>query len=110
VPSSDLLTSKFSRHSTADEVIDGISLSGRRAVVTGANSGIGVETARALASAGTEVTLAVRNVEADRRVATSIEESIGNPDIAVDPLELDDRGSVPRRRVANSSPRLFSML
>ena len=33
-------------------------------VVTGASSGIGVETARALASTGAEVTLAVRNVEA----------------------------------------------
>ena len=92
--SSDLITSKFSRHSTAEEVIAGIDLSGRRAVVTGASSGIGVETARALASAGAEVTLAVRNVEAGRRVAASIEESTGNSAIVVEPLELDDRGSV----------------
>jgi NAD(P)-dependent dehydrogenase (short-subunit alcohol dehydrogenase family) len=94
VASSDLITSKFSRHSTADDVIYGIDLSGCRAVVTGASSGIGVETARALASAGAEVTLAVRNVEAGRRVAASIQESTRNSDVSVEPLELDDRGSV----------------
>jgi NAD(P)-dependent dehydrogenase (short-subunit alcohol dehydrogenase family) len=94
VASSDLITSKFSRHSTADEVIAGIDLSGRRAVVTGASSGIGVETARALASAGAEVTLAVRDLEAGRRVAASIEECTGNSEIVVEPLELDDRSSV----------------
>jgi predicted amino acid dehydrogenase len=73
VASSDLITSKFSKHSTADDVIAGIDLSGHRAIVTGATSGIGVETARALAAASAEVTLAVRNIEAGHRVAASIE-------------------------------------
>ena len=94
MPSSESITSKFSRHSTAADVIAGIDLSGRRAVVTGATSGIGTETARALASAGAEVTLAVRNVEAGRRVATSIQGQTGNSDVVVEPLELDDRDSV----------------
>lgn len=58
------ITTPFTRETTAAEVADGIDLTGRRAVVTGGASGIGVETARALASAGAEVTLAVRNVEA----------------------------------------------
>lgn len=92
--SSDLITSKFSRRSTAEDVIEGIDLSGQRAVVTGANSGIGTETARVLASAGAEVTLAVRNVQAGHRIATSIKEQTGNSRIAVEPLELADRGSV----------------
>jgi NAD(P)-dependent dehydrogenase (short-subunit alcohol dehydrogenase family) len=94
VASSDPITSTFSRHSTAVDVIAGIDLSGHRAVVTGANSGIGVETAHALASAGAQVTLAVRNVEAGRRVAASIQEQTAKADIVVEPLELDDRGSV----------------
>jgi len=51
----------FGATSTAAEVIDGVDLHGRRAVVTGASSGIGVETVRALATAGADVTLAVRN-------------------------------------------------
>ena len=92
--SSDLITSNFSRHSTADDVIAGIDLSGRRAVVTGASSGIGTETARVLASAGAEVCLAVRNIEAGRQVAAVIEEQTGNPNITVEPLELADRASV----------------
>jgi hypothetical protein len=45
-------TTPFTAESTAAEVIEGIDLTGRRAIVTGGASGIGVETARALASAG----------------------------------------------------------
>lgn len=54
---------------TAAEVLAGVDLTGRRAVVTGGASGIGLETARALAAAGAEVTVGVRDVEAGRRVA-----------------------------------------
>jgi len=63
---------RFGFESTAAEVVEGVDLSGKRAIVTGGASGIGVETARALASAGAEVTLAVRNVEAGEKVATEI--------------------------------------
>jgi NAD(P)-dependent dehydrogenase (short-subunit alcohol dehydrogenase family) len=94
VPSSDLITSPFSRHSTADEVLTGIDLTDHRAIVTGANSGIGAETVRALAAAGADVTLAVRNVEAGQRVAESIKERTGNTNISVEPLELADQRSV----------------
>ncbi|HWN32581.1 MAG TPA: SDR family NAD(P)-dependent oxidoreductase, partial [Pseudonocardia sp.] len=66
------ITTPFNFHSTAAEVVEGIDLSGRRAIVTGGASGIGVETARALAGAGAEVTLAVRNAEAGATVATDI--------------------------------------
>jgi hypothetical protein len=48
----------FGFSSTAAEVVEGIDLTGKRAIVTGAASGIGVETARALAGAGAAVTLA----------------------------------------------------
>ncbi|MFJ9480675.1 hypothetical protein ACIRRI_37720, partial [Streptomyces mirabilis] len=42
---SQLFTTPFGGDSTASEVIEGVDLSGRRAIVTGAGSGIGVETA-----------------------------------------------------------------
>jgi NAD(P)-dependent dehydrogenase (short-subunit alcohol dehydrogenase family) len=53
-------------------VVAGLDLTGKRAIVTGGASGIGIETARALAGAGAEVTLAVRDVDAGERVATQI--------------------------------------
>jgi NAD(P)-dependent dehydrogenase (short-subunit alcohol dehydrogenase family) len=62
----DRITTPFNATSTAAEVIAGIDLTGRRTIVTGGASGIGIETARALASAGAEVVLAVRNVEAGK--------------------------------------------
>ena len=52
----DTLTTPFGFSTTAAEVVEGIDLTGRRAIVTGASSGIGVETARALACAGADVT------------------------------------------------------
>ena len=88
------ITTPFGATSTAAEVIDGIDLTGRRAVVTGGASGIGVETARALASAGAEVTLAARIVEAGERVAGDLIAATGNKQILVAPLDLADRASV----------------
>ncbi|MFC7573200.1 SDR family NAD(P)-dependent oxidoreductase [Klenkia terrae] len=58
-----LITTSFDATSTAADVVAGHDLSGTRAVVTGGGSGIGVETVRALASAGAEVTIAVRDPE-----------------------------------------------
>src|SRR5690349_5834493 len=88
------ITTTFTAESTAAEVVDGIDLSGRRAVVTGGASGIGVETAKALASAGAEVTLAVRDVAAGERTASGIRAATGRDDVGVAPLDLADRNSV----------------
>lgn len=67
-----LVTTPYGATTTADEVVAGMDLSGRRAVVTGGASGIGVETARSLARAGAEVTLAVRDTGVGERVARDI--------------------------------------
>ena len=88
------LTTPFGFESTAAEVVAGIDLSGRRAVVTGGASGIGVETARALASAGAEVTLAVRDTEAGERTAADIAASTGGKRPLVARLDLADQASV----------------
>ena len=85
----DLITTPFGFDSTAAEVIAGVDLSGRRAIVTGASSGIGIETARALAGAGAEVTLAVRDLAAGERVAADI-----GGTVTVAALDLSDLDSV----------------
>jgi NAD(P)-dependent dehydrogenase (short-subunit alcohol dehydrogenase family) len=88
------ISTPFTAQSTAAEVIEGIDLTGRRVIVTGGASGIGVETARALAGAGAEVTLAVRNTGAGERTAEDIVGSTGNKQILVAPLDLADQASV----------------
>jgi NAD(P)-dependent dehydrogenase (short-subunit alcohol dehydrogenase family) len=83
-------TTPFDATSTAADVLAGVDLHGRRAIVTGGASGIGLETARALAGAGAEVTLAVRDVTAGRRAARDITDSTGNPWLRVLPLDLTE--------------------
>jgi NAD(P)-dependent dehydrogenase (short-subunit alcohol dehydrogenase family) len=84
----------FGATSTADDVLEGVDLTGKRAVVTGAASGIGLETARALTAAGAQVTIAVRNAEAGRRVADEIAAKTGKSTVTVAHLELTERSSV----------------
>jgi NAD(P)-dependent dehydrogenase (short-subunit alcohol dehydrogenase family) len=88
-----LITTPFSADSTAADVLAGIDLRGVRAVVTGASSGLGIETARALTAAGAQVTLAVRSTAAGDKAAQAIERSTTvRP--AVGQLDLADRSSV----------------
>jgi NAD(P)-dependent dehydrogenase (short-subunit alcohol dehydrogenase family) len=91
---SNRISTPFTADTTAAEVIAGVDLSGKRAIVTGGSSGIGTETARALASAGAEVTLAVRDVEAGTRVAGNIIAATGNTNVFVEQLDLSDQMSV----------------
>lgn len=91
-----LLRTPFGATTTADEVLAGVDLSSRRAVVTGGASGIGYATARALAGAGAEVTLAVRDVDAGERARAEIAELTGNPMVRVGELDLTEPTSVAR--------------
>jgi len=88
------ITTPFGFRSTAVEVATGIDFSGKRAMVTGGASGIGVETARALAGIGAEVTLAVRNPEAGARVAADIAATTRSKAVRVARLDLTDRASI----------------
>jgi len=87
-------TTPFGFSSTAAEVIAGVDLSSKRAVVTGGASGIGIETARALAQAGAEVTIAVRRPESAGPVVEELRRSTGNPAIEIAMLDLADLESV----------------
>src|SRR3954451_21311635 len=81
--------SGFGARSTAAEVVAGIDLSGRLAIVTGGYSGLGVETTRALAGAGAHVIVPAR-----RRTAAKENLAGVGGDVEIDELDLADLDSV----------------
>jgi NAD(P)-dependent dehydrogenase (short-subunit alcohol dehydrogenase family) len=90
----DHIETSFTASTNAEEVVRGIDLSGVRAIVTGSSSGIGVATARALASAGAELTIAVRDIAAGDTVADEIRGSTNAAGPRVSRLDLASRKSV----------------
>ncbi|QKV94261.1 SDR family NAD(P)-dependent oxidoreductase [Streptomyces sp. NA02950] len=78
----------FGAHSTADDVLTGIDLTGTTALVTGGYSGLGLETTRALTRAGARVIVPAR------RTATAGEALRGVPGSEVQPMDLGDLESV----------------
>ncbi|XP_030454018.1 short-chain dehydrogenase TIC 32, chloroplastic-like [Syzygium oleosum] len=79
--------SGFSARSTAEEVTQGIDGTGFTAIVTGASSGIGVDTTRVLALRRVHVVMAVRNMDAGRSVKEAILKEL--PSAKIDVMELD---------------------
>jgi NAD(P)-dependent dehydrogenase (short-subunit alcohol dehydrogenase family) len=92
------MTTRFGSKTTAQEALQGQSLAGRQAIVTGASSGLGVETTRVLALAGANVVLAVRNVKAGEEVAAELRAKLpaGSGTLEVQALDLSDLASVKR--------------
>ncbi|MEV5365275.1 SDR family NAD(P)-dependent oxidoreductase [Streptomyces cellulosae] len=89
-----LLTTPFTARADAREVIEGVDLTGRRAVVTGGASGIGSETVRALAEAGAEVTVATRRPETAEPLVRELAAVGGAGPVHTAPLDLSDLTSV----------------
>jgi NAD(P)-dependent dehydrogenase (short-subunit alcohol dehydrogenase family) len=85
------LGSGFGHGSTAREVIDGIDLAGKAAIVTGGYSGLGLETVRALVSAGAEVTVPARRTEHAKEVLAGA--GLGDT-VTVEEMDLADQDSV----------------
>jgi NAD(P)-dependent dehydrogenase (short-subunit alcohol dehydrogenase family) len=80
--------SGFGAQSTATDVLDGVDLSGKLAIVTGGYSGIGIETTRALVQAGAHVVVPAR------RPAVAVDALAGIDGVEVDELDLGDLASV----------------
>jgi NAD(P)-dependent dehydrogenase (short-subunit alcohol dehydrogenase family) len=66
------MTGPFGATSTTDDVLDGVDLSGKRILVTGVSAGLGVETARVLASHGAQVVGAVRDLDKARAATEAV--------------------------------------
>jgi NAD(P)-dependent dehydrogenase (short-subunit alcohol dehydrogenase family) len=78
----------FGAESTADEVLEGVNLSGKRILVTGVSAGLGVETARSLAAHGATVVGTARDLNKARRALS--EAFAGKPgDPPVELVEMD---------------------
>ncbi|MFG2358715.1 SDR family NAD(P)-dependent oxidoreductase [Streptomyces sp. NPDC048521] len=88
------MTTPFAPSATALEVLDGVDLTGHRAVVTGGTSGIGAETVRALALAGAEVTVATRRPETAGPLTRELSGIPGAGPVRAQALELADLTSV----------------
>jgi NAD(P)-dependent dehydrogenase (short-subunit alcohol dehydrogenase family) len=80
--------SGFTMASTADEVLAGIDLTGKTAIVTGGYSGIGTETSRALHAAGARVIVPARDLAKARKALEGIDVEIESMDLA-DPASID---------------------
>jgi NAD(P)-dependent dehydrogenase (short-subunit alcohol dehydrogenase family) len=85
----------FGAESTTDEVLEGVDLSGRRILVTGASAGIGVETARALAAHGAQVVGAVRDLDKGHHATQVVRDQARNGGgLELIPLDLASLDSV----------------
>ncbi|PWI44841.1 SDR family NAD(P)-dependent oxidoreductase [Streptomyces sp. ICBB 8177] len=80
--------SGFGADSTAAEVLDGVDLTGKLAIVTGGYSGLGLETTRALSAAGAHVVVPARRPEAAREALAGVDR------VEVERMDLGDLDSV----------------
>jgi NAD(P)-dependent dehydrogenase (short-subunit alcohol dehydrogenase family) len=87
-------TSRFGATTTADEALEGVDLQGKLVLITGGSSGLGQESARALAAKGAHVVLTARDVAKGRSVVEGIVGSTGNAGIELEELELGSLESV----------------
>lgn len=84
----------FGYRTSALEVVEGLDLTGKNIIVTGSYAGIGIETVRALASVGANVTMACRDVNRAKTVAEELNQSLGADNISAACLDLSDLSSV----------------
>ncbi len=85
------LGSGYGASTTSDEVMRGIDLRGRTALVTGGYSGLGRETVRCLALAGAQVVVPARDVDRARR---QLDDVAGLPGIHLRPMDLLEPGAI----------------
>jgi NAD(P)-dependent dehydrogenase (short-subunit alcohol dehydrogenase family) len=90
------MTQAFNEQSTTDEVLDGVDLRGKRVLVTGTSAGLGIETARALASRGASVLGTARDLAKARQATDGVVEAAraGGGSFALAQLDLASLASI----------------
>ncbi|MEG5164042.1 SDR family NAD(P)-dependent oxidoreductase [Microcoleus sp. AT3-A2] len=83
------MAEKFGAKSTADEVLSGINLKGKRFLITGASSGIGLETARSLVAHGASVVGAVRDLAKAEPATASVRDAASQGGGCLELINLD---------------------
>jgi NAD(P)-dependent dehydrogenase (short-subunit alcohol dehydrogenase family) len=86
--------SDFGKSTTTDEVLEGIDLTGRRVVITGAASGLGRESARAMAAHGASVTLLARSTERAAGAVAEIEALVPGARVEPGVVDLGDLSTI----------------
>lgn len=99
------MTRRFGIDSTAEEVAQGIDLTGKTAVVTGVSAGLGIETARVLASRGAKVVCVARDKEKTEKAVAGLRAADPKGDFEIALLDLSDLESV--RRGADEIAKRF---
>lgn len=89
------VSSKYDRDTTAEDVVSGVNLRGRLAVITGGSTGLGKETARVLAGAGADVFIGARSESKLEQARVDLIEA-GARNVIVFPLDLMESDSVSR--------------
>src|ERR1017187_5879747 len=88
------MTKTFGFESTADEVLEGVDLSGKRVLVTGVSAGLGVETARSLVAHGATVVGTARDLNKARRALAQAFPQKADPPVELVEADLASLASV----------------
>ncbi len=98
----------FGPNSTTDEVIAGVDLSGKTAVITGGSAGLGIETGRTLAGAGAKVVLVARDEAKVSAVVDQLSADLPEAEISYELMDLADLASVraASARLLDKLPRI----
>lgn len=104
------MTRNLNGKSTADDVVEGLDLSAQRILVTGANTGIGFDTARALAAAGATVIVPCRTQAKSDDTAARIRTALPDARVETGVLDLGDFASVQACADALGSAPLHTLI
>jgi NAD(P)-dependent dehydrogenase (short-subunit alcohol dehydrogenase family) len=99
---------KFGATTTADEVLEGIDLAGKTVFITGGASGLGTETARAMAARGAHVVIAARDQDKADAAAQSVRKQAGSGKVETILCDLGSLASI--RACAGEAQRRFDRI